>query len=51
MKKLVSPIAFVLLALSLSGCFWYPHRYHGGYGGGGGYDHHGPGGPGGYGHP
>jgi hypothetical protein len=50
MKKFASPIAFVLLALSLSGCFWYPHHgYHGGYGGGGpgyghadhgGFDHH-----------
>jgi hypothetical protein len=47
MKKLASPIAFVLLALSLSGCFWYPrHGYdHGGYDHGpvgydhGGYDH------------
>ena len=43
MKKLiVAPLAFALLAFSLSGCVWYPnhgwyhhggyyHGYHGGY--------------------
>jgi hypothetical protein len=55
MKKFVSaPLAFALLAISLSGCVWWHHGYydhggydHGGYGHGG-YDHGGPGG--GYGH-
>ncbi|HEY1858506.1 hypothetical protein [Acidocella sp.] len=57
MKKYVSaPLAFALLAISLSGCVWWHHGYHdhGGDYGHGGYGHGGPGqgdyGHGGYGH-
>ena len=50
MKRFLAPAsAFFLLAVSLSGCVWYP--YHGHYGGG--YGHPGPyysGGGGGYWH-
>jgi len=58
-RTLAASASFILLALTLSGCFWYGGRggYYGhpGYGGPGpgpGYGHPGPGpGPGGYNHP
>jgi hypothetical protein len=45
-KYFAAPAAFVLLALSLSGCVWYHRGWHDGGGGGGGYGH--SGGSGGY---
>jgi hypothetical protein len=43
-RYFASTAAFVLLAVSLSGCIWYPH---GGYGGGYGHGYYGGGGGGG----